>query len=117
MRCVSFAFVAALVAACGSEHRGPPHGPEVATRNPGEVYGQRLFYQYCYQCHPGGGAGLGPSLNDKPLPEVVIKEQIRRGVGDMPGFSETILSDGEVAAIADFVQDMRETPSEYAGSD
>lgn len=114
MRSISLVLVVALAAGCGgAEHRGPPQGPEAEPDNPEEVVGERLFHKFCYQCHPGGGAGLGPALNDKPLPEIAIKEQIRRGVGEMPGFPEKMLSDGEVDAIADYVDDLRHTPSHY----
>lgn len=114
MRIVAFALVIALGACGGAEHRGPPQGPEVRPDNPEEARGERLFHRFCYQCHPGGGAGLGPALNDKPLPELAIKEQIRRGVGEMPGFPESILSEGDVDAIADYVDDLRHTPSHHA---
>jgi mono/diheme cytochrome c family protein len=50
----------------------------------------------CHQCHPGGGGGLAPSINDKPLPEGLIKTQIRQGLGAMPAFTEKHLSDADV---------------------
>jgi mono/diheme cytochrome c family protein len=106
--------IAAAAAACGgAEHRGPPQGPEAVPDNPEEVYGETLFQKYCYQCHPGGGAGLGPALNDKPLPELAIKEQVRRGAGEMPAFSEELLPNADVDAIADYVDDLRHTPSRH----
>lgn len=114
MRILAFTFVTALIGCGGStEHRGPPTGPEARPDNPEEARGERLFNRFCYQCHPNGAAGLGPAINDKPLPELAIKTQIREGVGAMPGFSEEVLPEGDVDAIADYVDDLRHTPSEY----
>ena len=111
-RCVEV--VAILVAAaagagCGAEHRGEPEGPRVRPDNRTEARGEKLFFRFCYQCHPGGAAGLGPALNDKPLPELAIKTQIRKGVGAMPAFSDQLLSDADVDAIAAYVQELRAT--------
>ena len=102
-----------LAAACGRSHRGEPQGPEVTPDNAGEAEGQRLFGKFCYQCHPGGEGGLGPALNDKPLPAAAIRAQIREGVGAMPAFDSDLLNDAQVAAIAAYVQELRSTPSTF----
>jgi len=42
-------------------------------------------------CHPGGEGGLGPSLNDKPLPAFAKKLQVRTGLvgfNIMPAFNK-----------------------------
>jgi mono/diheme cytochrome c family protein len=75
-----------------------------------EAEGERLFHRFCYPCHPGGEAGLGPAINDKPLPAVAIRTQIRRGLGAMPAFSDEWLSDREVRAITADVQALRRAP-------
>jgi mono/diheme cytochrome c family protein len=46
----------------------------------------------CHQCHPGGEAGLGPAINDKPLPGFLIRLQVRNGLGAMPAFSAQEIS-------------------------
>jgi mono/diheme cytochrome c family protein len=51
---------------------------------------------HCHACHPGGEAGLGPALNDKPLPGLLVRLQVRTGMGAMPAFSPRELSDGEL---------------------
>ena len=76
--------------------------------------GAALFQKLCYQCHPAGNSGLGPALNDKPLPEAAIRTQIREGVGAMPSFGADQLTDEEVDAIADYVQEMRATPATFS---
>ena len=102
----------ALVAAgCGLEHRGEPQGPRVVPDTATEARGERLYARFCYQCHPGGEAGLGPALNDKPLPQLAIRTQIRAGVGAMPAFGDDLLRDADVEAIAAYVAEMRATPA------
>lgn len=111
---LALAWIVALLGGCGRSHRGEPQGPEVRPDNATEARGERLFAKFCYQCHPGGDAGLGPALNDKPLPEAAIRTQIREGVGAMPAFDGDLLDDDEVAAIAKYVQELRGTPSTFA---
>jgi mono/diheme cytochrome c family protein len=100
-----------LLVACGAEHRGEPNGPEVATADPAIARGEHLFHKFCYQCHPGGSAGIGPALNDKPLPQVAIRTQIRKGVGSMPAFGDDWLTDAQVADIAAYVKALHKTPA------
>lgn len=106
--------VAALgvTAACGRTHRGEPKAPEMQPKTAEVARGEALFRKFCYQCHPGGAGGLGPALNDKPLPEVAIRTQIRKGVGAMPSFDNSWLDDDEVAAIAEYVQALRAAPKD-----
>lgn len=106
MRPVSLVLLG-LLAACGREQRGAPRAPELRPNSVEVSRGQTLFRKFCYQCHPNGAAGLGPAINDKPLPELAIRTQIRIGVGAMPAFSGDWLTDAEVAAIAEYVQALR----------
>ena len=48
----------------------------------------------CNQCHVGGATGLGPSLNDKPIPNWFVRIQVRHGLGAMPAYSSNVISDG-----------------------
>ena len=109
MRVASIVVVlaAALAGGCGKEKRGEPTGPRVTADTPHEQRGEWVFHRLCYQCHPGGEAGLGPAINDKPLPETAIKTQIRQGVGAMPSFPEEMISDQDVDAIVEYLQEMR----------
>jgi mono/diheme cytochrome c family protein len=102
--------VAALVA-CGARQRGEPEGPPIAAATAGEAHGRQLFQTLCYKCHPNGAAGLGPALNNKPLPEVAVRTQIRKGVGAMPSFGSEQVGDDDVAAIARFVHALRAAPA------
>jgi mono/diheme cytochrome c family protein len=65
---------------CGSARPGdPPDDPPPQT--PAVQRGQQIFVQNCNACHPGGAAGVGPALNDKPLTESLIRSQVRNGKG------------------------------------
>jgi cytochrome c peroxidase len=77
--------------------------------SPREFRGMKLFMTHCNRCHPGGEKGVGPSLNDKPLPNFVIHFQIRKGLGDMPAFDKNKLSKEEVKDIVLFVRMLRDT--------
>jgi mono/diheme cytochrome c family protein len=105
---------AALAAGCANEHRGQPEGPAIMPETPEDKVGQVLFDRFCYQCHPNGESGFGPALNDKPLPEIGIRTQIRVGVGSMPAFGEEVLTDEQVKAIASYVNTMRQMPDSMA---
>jgi mono/diheme cytochrome c family protein len=101
----------AIVAACGYEHRGEPRGPELEPQTRELAEGKHLYQVYCYQCHPGGHTGLGPALNDKPLPEAMIRTQIRVGAGAMPPFDQSWLDDHQVDEIAHYVRTLRKQPA------
>lgn len=73
-----------------------------------EYEGMQLFMANCNRCHPGGNAGTGPSLMDKPIPDFLVHFQIRQGMGDMPAFKEEELTKDEVQKIVLFVRSMRE---------
>lgn len=99
-----------IVCGCGTTRRGEPiigrHDPP----NEAVAHGNEVFDEYCSKCHPGGEAGLGPSINDKPLPAFLIKFQVRRGLGAMPGFSEDVISTEELDDLAAYLIWLRHTP-------
>lgn len=92
-------------ASCGTARRGVPlTDREPPADSPTLRTGERVFDTYCNGCHPGGTAGVGLALNDKPLPEAAIRLQVRQGVGAMPGFSEAEISDAELDALVAYMQ-------------
>lgn len=105
----------AAITSCGPQRRGPLVNAPVIPDTVAERRGERLFFQHCSKCHPGGETKLDPALNDKPLPELAIETQIRQGLGAMPAFSEHHLKDAEVEAIAEYVREMRKTPTPEPG--
>jgi mono/diheme cytochrome c family protein len=108
---------AVVVLGCGPQRRGALVGRPVVPDTAAERRGERLFYRHCSRCHPGGEAGLGPALNDKPLPEGAVETQIRKGIGSMPAFPDRILDDQQVAAIADYVTELRVSGRRAGGFD
>src|SRR3954447_14341091 len=99
----------ALIAAggCGAERKQDLPPQEIAG-NPELSRGQLVFMHECNQCHPGGAAGLGPAINDKPLPAGMIKMQVREGLGTMPHFSAQHVSDEEIDALVKYMQVQRQ---------
>ena len=120
-RCVSISaaivviggFLFVLIpAGCGSARRSiPVAGPlSLSAADPSdeaELLGRQVFMAHCYQCHPSGTAGLGPALNDKPLPGFAIKTQVRQGFGAMPAFSEEMISDDQLDALVSYLVALR----------
>ena len=106
------AFIAAAGAAllapgCGPQRRDEPFTQRLDPNDPRIAIGQRVFSQQCYQCHPGGAAGLGPGMNDKPLPVFLMKTQVRKGLGAMPAFSKQEISDEELEDVIRFLKALR----------
>ena len=106
----AFLIVAALLApvACSSPRREEPLVGPVFINTPELRVGQQVFMTHCYQCHPGGRAGIGPALNNKPAPAALIRTQVREGLGEMPAFKKDVLRDTEVDAVAQYVIALRE---------
>lgn len=100
-----------IMTAC-SARKGVPYTEPLAAGSKEVQQGKILFYEYCHSCHPNGTAGLGPALNDKPLPGFAIRFQIRNGVGVMPAFSEEVISDEESKKIVSFLKALRKLDKE-----
>lgn len=92
---------------CGTSRRSVPiKGP---LENTGEkiVMGRKVFMEYCQQCHPHGEAGLGLAINNKPLPGFMIRFQVRNGLGVMPGFDDSVISDEELGQLVAYLKALR----------
>lgn len=98
----------ALVAACTPLQHNNASSSQSRMSDTSVKAGERLYNMHCYQCHAMGTGGLGPSLNDKPLPRFLIRMQIRYGFGVMPEFGENELSDRQVEDIIDYVVALRQ---------
>jgi mono/diheme cytochrome c family protein len=96
-----------LVIGCGTARRDEPEKPEFKPANEQIALGEKVFKQQCDFCHPGGASGFGPSLNNKPLPGFAMKFQIRHGIGGMPAFDSTLVSDSERDAIIEYLKALR----------
>ena len=88
------------VVACHSVRRGEPLVPPVTSSDPAIERGRLAFAKHCYKCHPGGEGGLGPALNNKPIPRVLMKTQVRLGLGAMPSFDGQTIPPDELDVLA-----------------
>ncbi|MGK7391523.1 MAG: c-type cytochrome [Candidatus Cyclobacteriaceae bacterium M2_1C_046] len=85
----------------------PPYA-EVKSMPTHELENGRILYNnYCATCHPNGGSGVGLAIINKPLPEFLIRFQIRHGIGVMPDFDEDVLKDEQVESIAEYLAYLR----------
>lgn len=69
--------------------------------------GELLFFRHCNECHPQGSSGLAPALNDKPLPDALIRLQVRTPVLYMPPFSEEVLPDPQLEDLIEYLKAIR----------
>ena len=96
---------------CGSARRSEPiRGP--LAMNDQLKRGQLVFMQQCHKCHPGGEAGEGPSINNIPLPGVLLKFRVRSrafflGAGRMPSFKKHEISQAELADLVQYLKALR----------
>ena len=92
---------------CSSARRGEPlHGP-LPVADARVERGRLVFMQHCQKCHPGGEAGLGPGLNDKPLPKFLQHFQIRHGLGAMPAFPPAEISEAQLDDLLEYLHALR----------
>ncbi len=112
---ISFAILvvtaALLAGGCGTARRGAPLAPAFVPADPVVARGQQVFYAQCHHCHPHGEAGLGPALNNKPLPGFLVKFQARHGLGTMPAFSQDRLPADELDALVAYLAALRASPA------
>ncbi len=93
--------------ACSSARRGQPFTRPLPVSNSHLEAGELLFMQHCNFCHPGGAGGLGPALNNKPLPAFAIRTQVRHGLGAMPAFSEDQISPAQLDDLVLYLKALR----------
>lgn len=104
---VIVALAAALLAGCATARRGEPFAPAPAIADPVVARGQRVFFAQCHSCHPQGQGGLGPALNNKPLPGFLVKLQVRHGLGAMPRFEASRLPAEDLDALVAYLKALR----------
>lgn len=99
--------IAAILSGCGTARRSEPVAGPLPPLNASVAKGEALFDQHCNNCHQGGEGGLGPAINDKPLPRFLMRFQIRRGLGAMPGFTEEQIGDADLESLIDYLVALR----------
>jgi mono/diheme cytochrome c family protein len=89
---------------CASRKAEVIKGKSFIPANEHIANGQRVFMQYCQKCHPGGEAGLGPSLNSNPAPQLIKRFQMRHGLGVMPAFKKDEISKNDLRDISKYLR-------------
>lgn len=102
LRGLSVCLLSICMLACSSRKSEPITGKTVATSDAQVKQGEKVFMMYCYKCHPGGEAGLGPSVFHKP--GFARKFQVRHGLGVMPGFKADKISKEDLKAIEAYLK-------------
>ncbi|HEX5242577.1 MAG TPA: cytochrome c [Tepidisphaeraceae bacterium] len=95
---------------CASSRRDALVARQVNVSNRQLEIGQRVFMAECNQCHPGGAAGLGPAINNKPIPGFVLRFQVRHGLGAMPKFDHSQISSQALTDLVLYVKTLRHEP-------
>jgi mono/diheme cytochrome c family protein len=86
-----------------TSRRSEPVAGQVDLSDPQLARGREVYSQHCDQCHPGGEGGLGPAINNKPLPAAMMRLQIRVGMGAMPAFPVERINDMDLDALVAYM--------------
>jgi mono/diheme cytochrome c family protein len=105
----AIALFAITLSGCSSARRGEPFTQRTLAGSPNITRGEHVFFEHCHQCHTGGESALAPALNNKPLPGFMIRLQTRRGLGAMPAFPESKISDDELDDLVAYLKALRKT--------
>jgi ubiquinol-cytochrome c reductase cytochrome c subunit len=75
--------------------------------------GRKLYEQFgCYTCHGrlGQGSAAGPRIAPRPVATAALIAYVRRPTGQMPPFTETVISDAQLADIRAYLASIPEPP-------
>lgn len=114
-RCLMLLGVAAALMVAGSLARAQSTGRASKTDETpagNAENGKKLFAKYgCYECHgreAQGGGYNGPRLAPDPVPFSVVQSYIRHPQGEMPPYTEKVVSDKDLADIYAFLRSQPE---------
>ena len=93
---------------CAPAYRGAPILEPLELENPQALLGQQVFFSVCHQCHPSGGTGIGLGITNKPLPDWLVRFQVRNGIGQMPAFTVEEISEEELDGLVIYINELRE---------
>jgi mono/diheme cytochrome c family protein len=69
--------------------------------------GEQLFIRSCNTCHPGGKAGVGPSLenlSEHYADDNALKALIRKGKGVMPAQPTSVVTEPELDNLIEYLR-------------
>ncbi|WP_210486229.1 c-type cytochrome [Rufibacter aurantiacus] len=101
-----------VLSSCGTARRSEPIMGPLALQTQQLENGRVVFMQNCQRCHPLGEAGLGPSLNNIPLPGVALRFRVRSkafflGIGRMPSFKKHEISREQMDELVVYLKALR----------
>jgi len=71
--------------------------------------GKQLYTNYgCYQCHgrEAQGGVAGPRIGPNPIPLPALTRYVRQPAGQMPPYTEKVVTDAELADIHAFLRSL-----------
>ncbi|WP_205499710.1 c-type cytochrome [Rufibacter psychrotolerans] len=101
-----------VLGSCGSARRSEPLVGPLTIQTQQLENGRVVFMQNCQRCHPLGEAGLGPSINNVPLPGIALRYRIRSksfflGIGRMPSFKKHEISRDQMDDLIVYLKALR----------
>jgi mono/diheme cytochrome c family protein len=93
-----------VVISCAARKAEPIKEKNFIPKNDRVANGEKVFMMYCHSCHPGGEAGVGPSISANPAPQFVKRFQMRHGLGVMPGFKRNEISKNDLRDISKYLK-------------
>ena len=97
-----------ILVACATPRHSEPRTGVFRPANEQQARGEIVFSNYCSKCHDGGHSGLAPGI--LPVPDALIRFQIRHGLGVMPAFPEDRLSDAQLDDLLAYLDAIRAHP-------
>lgn len=71
-----------------------------------------LYARTCGYCH---GHNIAPIIRGRALPPAVIRSIVRSGMGAMPAFKPTEITDTELEALSQWISQSEADPEEHGG--
>jgi mono/diheme cytochrome c family protein len=93
-----------VMISCAVRKAEPIKEKNFIPKNDHVANGEKVFMMYCHSCHPGGEAGIGPSINANPAPQFVKRFQMRHGLGVMPGFKRNEISKDDLRDVSKYLK-------------
>jgi len=95
---------------------GAPPAPSAQSAPTGNVEnGKKIYSSYgCYQCHgyeAQGSTATGPRLGPRPISFAAFSRYVRQPIGQMPPYTNKIVSDTDLAHIYAFLRALPEPPA------
>jgi mono/diheme cytochrome c family protein len=108
-RTFAIALVACLFAtSCATPRQSEPRTGAFRPADAQAARGEVAFFRYCAKCHDAGHSGLGPGI--LPVPDFLIRFQVRHGLGVMPAFDQRVLPDQDLDDLIHYLDAIRAHP-------